>query len=216
MGFEPTFSTPTTGNGLEDRSGYWPKVIDVHCLNCEVDIKRERTGTRDGKPIFRKFCSKSCSATYNNTCNPKRKLEGSCELCQAKITATRKVCNSCRGRLGGNVTSILQKKRNEAFIQDWLAGKVRGGTDYGLSIIIRRYLIDQAHQACIKCRWSVPHPDSGEIPLEINHKDGDGLNHAPDNLEVLCANCHSLTSSYRGRNAGNGRPWSYHRKLRTA
>lgn len=38
------------------------------------------------------------------------------------------------------------------------------------------------------------------IPLELNHIDGNNSNHSLDNLEVLCPNCHALTSTYRGKN----------------
>ena len=35
------------------------------------------------------------------------------------------------------------------------------------------------------------------IPLELHHKDGDSSNHALENDELLCPNCHSLTPNYR-------------------
>jgi len=38
------------------------------------------------------------------------------------------------------------------------------------------------------------------IPLELEHIDGNNSNHLLKNLELLCPNCHSLTSTYRGRN----------------
>jgi hypothetical protein len=37
------------------------------------------------------------------------------------------------------------------------------------------------------------------ISLELNHKDGNGYNHALSNLELLCPNCHSQTHTYRNR-----------------
>lgn len=162
------------------------------CVGCQDETTNPR------------FCSRSCSVRYNNTKSPKRKKEGVCAGCGAGCASTRKYCNSCNPG----------EHRRSQFIQGWLNGEERGGTDYILSKVIRAFLIDQAWHACSKCRWSVPHPDTGEVPLEINHINGDGVDHRPENLEVLCANCHSLTSSYRGRNAGNGRPYSYHRVRR--
>lgn len=38
------------------------------------------------------------------------------------------------------------------------------------------------------------------IPLEVHHKDGDKTNNELDNLQLLCPNCHALTSTYRGKN----------------
>ncbi|GJQ43697.1 MAG: hypothetical protein JETCAE03_31950 [Ignavibacteriaceae bacterium] len=38
------------------------------------------------------------------------------------------------------------------------------------------------------------------ISLELNHKDGNRYNHLPENLELLCPNCHSQTPTYRSKN----------------
>ena len=39
-----------------------------------------------------------------------------------------------------------------------------------------------------------------EIPLEIHHIDGNHKNNKLENLQILCPNCHSLTTNYRGKN----------------
>ena len=39
-----------------------------------------------------------------------------------------------------------------------------------------------------------------KIILELEHKDGNNKNNKRDNLEMICPNCHSLTSTWRGRN----------------
>jgi len=44
-----------------------------------------------------------------------------------------------------------------------------------------------------------------KITLELEHKDGNHFNNDQDNLECLCPNCHSLTSTWRGRNKGDKR-----------
>ena len=38
------------------------------------------------------------------------------------------------------------------------------------------------------------------IPLELEHRDGQSSNHKLDNLTLLCPNCHSMTSTFRGKN----------------
>jgi hypothetical protein len=39
-----------------------------------------------------------------------------------------------------------------------------------------------------------------QIPLELEHIDGDKTNNQLNNLTILCPNCHALTSTYRGKN----------------
>ena len=39
-----------------------------------------------------------------------------------------------------------------------------------------------------------------EAPLEIHHIDGDKKNNCIENLQILCANCHSFTESFCGKN----------------
>ena len=38
------------------------------------------------------------------------------------------------------------------------------------------------------------------IPLELHHQNGNNKDHRPENLQLLCPNCHALTDTYRGRN----------------
>jgi len=38
------------------------------------------------------------------------------------------------------------------------------------------------------------------IPLELEHIDGNSSNNLIDNLTLLCPNCHSFTTTYRGKN----------------
>lgn len=38
--------------------------------------------------------------------------------------------------------------------------------------------------------------------LQPDHIDGDRLNNTLENLRILCANCHSLTNTYCGKNTG--------------
>jgi hypothetical protein len=45
---------------------------------------------------------------------------------------------------------------------------------------------------------------SSPIVLELEHKDGNHQNNERSNLEALCPNCHSQTSTWRGRNKKRG------------
>lgn len=69
--------------------------------------------------------------------------------------------------------------------------------------ILKKYLIEWRGHACEKCngtKWN-----NQSMPLELDHEDGDASNDLPDNLRLLCPNCHALTPTAKGKNRGNGR-----------
>lgn len=44
-----------------------------------------------------------------------------------------------------------------------------------------------------------------ELALELDHINGDAANNKLSNLRLLCPNCHSLTSTYRGKSKNTGK-----------
>lgn len=78
----------------------------------------------------------------------------------------------------------------------------RNGEEDGLTSIgaisktIRRYLFEKNNNACELCGWSVVHPKTGTVPLQIHHIDGDCRNNKEENLQLLCPNCHTLTENW--------------------
>lgn len=92
------------------------------------------------------------------------------------------------------------------YIEKWKNGIVDGRKgEYGVSSYIRRYLFEKYNNKCSRCGWSEINIYTGHIPLEIEHIDGNFNNNREDNLTLLCPNCHSLTSTYKGANVGKGR-----------
>lgn len=92
------------------------------------------------------------------------------------------------------------------YIREWKQGKQNGMKGKSsISGHIRRYLFERAENKCEKCSWAKTNPTTGLVPLEVNHIDGNHKNNKEENLELLCPNCHSLTSNFRSLNNGNGR-----------
>lgn len=52
---------------------------------------------------------------------------------------------------------------------------------------------------CAKCD-NDGHWNGEELPLELDHIDGDDHNNTPSNLRYLCPNCHAQTKTFRGKN----------------
>lgn len=162
----------------------------MRCLYCKIET------------VNPKFCSRSCAAKFNNSKYPKRSGKGFCKSCNIKISISRTYCSNC---WSGNKTIALNR------LNKWINGEWSGGTNKGLSNTVRNYLLKEANYSCSSCGFNKNHPDDNKTILEINHINGDGTDHKRENLEVLCPNCHALTSTYRGRNYGKGRPVYYSR-----
>jgi hypothetical protein len=221
------------------------------CQQCDSEFTYVEYSARE-----RLYCSKSCSATVNNSLVPRRnsyirigRTAGVCVECveefvgqhnqrfctsrcrnkywnttrvertrallSSKDTSDHSLCPECGGRKTSKATTCLDcsaRFRSKKRIESWLAGEWSGGCPqrpYILSNTVRTYLLEQANYACARCGFNTPHPMDGASILEIDHVDGNPYNHSPDNLLVLCPNDHALTGSYRGRNAGKGRPYRY-------
>jgi hypothetical protein len=125
-----------------------------------------------------------------------RNLHKNCVNCQSPISYPKiKYCS----------INCQMQYQYEQKIKDWLNGKWNGVAHGGTSGYIKRYLLKKYNNKCSKCGWCEVNPHTGNIPLEVEHIDGDAFNNEPDNLTILCPNCHSLTKTYRGANKGNGR-----------
>ena len=67
----------------------------------------------------------------------------------------------------------------------------------------RRYLAEARGYKCEVCK--VSDWQDKPITLHVDHKNGDPSNDHPDNLRLLCPNCHSQTEFLGGANKGRGR-----------
>ncbi|MBA3531585.1 MAG: HNH endonuclease [Ardenticatenales bacterium] len=93
------------------------------------------------------------------------------------------------------------------YIERWLAGEETGwiGQFYAVSAHIRRWMRETYGEKCSQCGWAERNRTSGRIPLTVDHIDGNVENNRPENLKLLCPNCHSLTPTYGSLNRGNGK-----------
>lgn len=60
-----------------------PSIPLIDCVACKKSTNNP------------KFCSRSCSVSFNNEVKPKRVLEGNCYSCKTPITSNNKYCKSC-------------------------------------------------------------------------------------------------------------------------
>ena len=126
--------------------------------------------------------------------NPK-KPRPACLYCEKEVKRPYdKYCNN----------QCQAEYQSKVFTEKWLSGELVYSSP-NMSQHIRKYLRKRSDDKCEWCGWSKCHPVTGEVPLEVHHIDGVAINNVETNLVFICPNCHALTSTYRGRNKGNGR-----------
>ena len=158
------------------------------CLNCKKLIPYEKR--------INDFCNSSCAAIYNNNKKIKKEYQ-KCLNCGVPVKSKNNIyCdNKCHNEY-----------ERKIYIEKWKLGLENGiMSEYGISQYIRKYLHEKYNSACCQCGYDKINPFSNKSVLEIEHIDGNSKNNNEYNLLLLCPNCHSLTSTYKGLNKGNGR-----------
>ena len=168
----------------------------AYCLHCgkEIPIGNMSPSKYNG----RRFCNSSCAASYNNTHREKLQERNYCLNCGKEISKTNKYCS----------IKCQHEYHQIEWENKWFSGEISGGTNSEWKETSRRvktYLMKKYDCKCSKCGWGEVNPFTGTIPLELEHIDGNPYNSSPDNVTLLCPNCHSLTKTYKGANKGNGR-----------
>lgn len=88
----------------------------------------------------------------------------------------------------------------------WLGGKLNCSNR-----ALRRIIGMMRGYACGVC--GISEWNKKPIVLEVEHINGDSTNNRPENVMLICPNCHSQTPTYKGANLGNGR---HYRRTRYA
>lgn len=174
------------------------------CLNCGELIPYKNSEEK-------KFCNKSCAASYNNKIRtrkviktPKIKIDklsikkqiikkesrvNFCLWC-SNVIVKRKYCNNI----------CIENLRYLNKFLDWYYNSEN-------FTIKNPYLI----KSFIETIYGYKCNDCGissylgqKIALQLEHIDGNALNNKKENVCLLCCNCHSQTSTYKGKNIGKG------------
>ena len=98
-----------------------------------------------------------------------------------------------QGGEGTNKVRVLNVIKTE----DILNGKYPQYQTYKLKLrlIKEGYLEDK----CSICGWDKKPEGSKFTPCELDHINGNPIDHRLENLRLICPNCHSLTPTYRFR-----------------
>lgn len=183
----------------------------TYCKECG-DLLTEKTQN--------KFCSESCSVSYSNkrrelTEDHKSKISNSLRSDDKDYGLAN--CRMCGNNLDANHKEFCSRKCRKNFLREerFSVIKKTGKANFDVKCYtnanwIKRYYIHKHGEKCMKCGWDEKNPHTGNVPIELDHIDGDHKNNTLENTRLLCPNCHSLTKNYKGANLGNGR--SYRKK----
>lgn len=177
------------------------KVWNIEEYNANPDKCKCCNAALPYQKKYNTFCNQSCAATFNNPFkkvneekikNVKPDIKKSCLNCgneMVNVIASRKYCCS---------KCSEEYRREETYKKIESGGKVEVRP-------LKRYIISKRGNKCEDCGWDKVNPKTGNCPIELEHIDGNSENNSLDNLKLLCPNCHSLTSTYKNLNKGNGR-----------
>lgn len=155
-------------------------MTQKNCLNCNT-LYGENLRNREFKTS--KFCSRSCSVSYNNKIKPKRLLTRKCVICSKLIQSKYKYCGSCR----------LNTQHNK--LEDYLNNTIMIRTCDLKKLLFKLGLKQNVCEICGIDSWN-----NKPICLQLHHIDGRKNNNSLDNLQILCLNCHSQTDNYGSKN----------------
>lgn len=156
----------------------------VTCKVCSVNFVCNKNEKR-------KFCSQSCSTSFNN--KRKKKYYKNCENCNNEIKdnvsdKTRFCKRNCY------LEHIKKERTKNIIIGDVIDTKAS-----------KNFLISKNGEKCEICGWCEKNKKTNKVPIQIDHINGDASDNRIVNLRLLCPNCHSLTETYGALNIGFGR-----------
>jgi predicted nucleic acid-binding Zn ribbon protein len=155
--------------------------------------KNPKRCKRCGTPILydrqrNDYCSHSCGGIYNNL---------------GKIR--NRFCLYCGKELIRNPKAHAQtKKFCDVNCQTFYNFEIRikGGFHITPSCARLYYIAKRGHvcEDCHLTTWK-----GKPIPLELHHENGDFDDNTPENVKLMCRNCHAFTETFGVKNTGKGR-----------
>lgn len=172
----------------------------VRCKKCNKGFEIQKG--------LKNYCSLKCRNSRN--WNEEDKLKKSiANKDNEKLKLASKIRRDKFLSLPKEIYEKIIKNRNDIWVKNLFNKDFKNLSNN----LRRKRIILEQEGKCNRCgldKWL------GEnLCLEFEHKDGNRNNNLRENLEALCPNCHSLTSTWRGRNnyVGKGKEKINHQIL---
>jgi predicted nuclease with TOPRIM domain len=136
------------------------------------------------------YCSRACANSRIRTEEVKNKISEGVKASEQFIQGSKQRYVDYQ-ELGKKLKEIADSKILEA--------------DYNTLSYerLKKRIVLEQNQKCNHC--GIDEWNGSIIGLELEHIDGNHNNNKRENLEAICPNCHSQTSTWRGRNKTNKR-----------
>ena len=155
-------------------------IVEKECLYCKNTflIKRKKD---------KNFCNRSCSTTFNNI---KRYYSSIEEYKENKKARERYIFT-------GETTNFSVSEKLKIIAHEKLLKE--DFSTLSFERLRQRVILEQDNK-CGRSECGLNEWFGKKISLELDHVDGNNKNNERVNLIALCPNCHSITSTWRGRN----------------
>jgi hypothetical protein len=134
------------------------------------------------------FCSRSCANSRSWTADAKQKKSKALKKFIAENPTWEEHRLAAMPKMIENLKQTLLEKNNLRFSE----GKITSRE------AIKKQLIALHGEICSVCSLSA-HWHGQFLSLHVDHVDGNSKNNMPDNVRLLCPNCHSQTDTYAGK-----------------
>ena len=185
------------------------------CSICQAGFYRKpsRQQTKSGLH----FCSKKCQdKAYADRLvktgpDPIKNPHRSGYAKMGKVWAP--LCLGGCGRGTKSQTGLCPTCDDADIIDAWLSGdnditlyiSSTTGLPTDTKKFVKRYLIETRGDRCEDCGFSGVNRKTGNSIIQMDHINGNCFDNAPENLKLLCPNCHAMTETYGSLNKGSGR-----------
>jgi len=166
--------------------GYIPRQT-LLCKNCGIETTRTKVKSENV------FCTKTCSAIFNNKNRDKKITTTLCCGCGDQIKhASHTMRSYCSNTCQSN------HKRTTIF-----NGLKEGTIERVTRPTVYRLLVEERGNHCEIC--NLTEWNNQPIRLWVDHIDGYATNNNWSNFRLICPNCDSQLDTCRAKNKGKGR-----------
>lgn len=149
-----------------------------------------------------KFCSRSCanSRKFSDESKLKKKLANKSfyESLNESLSLDEKIIRNNNIRKKYDYDEQQRQAKETKLKQSW----ERPYEEMGQSSLRKRILHERNYRC--ECCGQTEEWQGKLLVLELDHIDGNNKNNSPNNLRILCPNCHSQTTTFRARNMKKG------------